>query len=93
MMVETVSKGTARKAFNSSDARGFWKNIDVAGKTGSLSRAKPTYVGYSWFVGFAPADNPKYVISVLLGNEMSWHQKAPQVAERVLRLALKSDKQ
>ena len=92
MMVETVKKGTARKAFNGPDSKGFWKEIKVAGKTGSLSRAKPSYIGYSWFVGFAPADSPKYIVSVLLGNEMSWHQKAPQVAERVLRLALKGDK-
>jgi len=88
MMVETTETGTARKAFR--DPRGvkFLRDVRVAGKTGSLSRTEPSYLGYSWFVGFAPADQPEVAISVLLANEPRWHLKAHTAARLVLQSAL-----
>ncbi len=49
----------------------------VAGKTGTANRYDPTVGGYSGytasFIGFAPADNPKYVISVTLQKPLEGH--------------------
>lgn len=87
MMEQTVSTGTARKGFHDGRGRPFLGDVKVAGKTGSLSRNEPTYLGYSWFVGFAPADDPEIVISVLLGNPMQWHLKAHTAARLVLEKA------
>ncbi len=84
MMAATIRYGTAKTAFHDKRGRKYLKNIDVAGKTGSLSRTSPSYLGYSWFVGFAPAENPQVVISVLLGNPQKWHLKAHTAARLVL---------
>jgi len=49
----------------------------VAGKTGTANRYDPTVGGYSGytasFIGFAPADDPKYVISVTLQKPLQGH--------------------
>ncbi len=85
MMVAACELGSARKGFR--DERGrrvLPEDLEVAGKTGSLSRTDPSYLAYSWFVGFAPADRPKVAISVLLGNGEKWHLKASTAARMVL---------
>jgi cell division protein FtsI/penicillin-binding protein 2 len=84
MMVEACESGSARKGFRDERGREFFPNIDVAGKTGSLTRADPSYLHYSWFVGFAPADAPQVSIAVLLGNPRRWHLKASTAARLVL---------
>ena len=40
--------------------------IDVAGKTGSAQN--PHGNTHSWFVGYAPAENPRIVVTVLVEN-------------------------
>ncbi len=58
MMKLTVSEGTASNSFR--ERRGaVLGDIEVAGKTGSLSNHQKPFKDYSWFVGFAPADDPK----------------------------------
>jgi penicillin-binding protein A len=81
MMRATTTRGTARAAF-----AGF--RVPVAGKTGSLSAPGPgrSRRDYSWFVGFAPADAPRYVISVILANDPDWELKAPAAAREVLEV-------
>jgi cell division protein FtsI/penicillin-binding protein 2 len=83
MMVGTTEYGTARLGFHDRRGRPLLPGIAVAGKTGSLDRAEP-YLAYSWFVGFAPAEEPRVAVAVLLGNAADWHQKAHQVAARLL---------
>jgi cell division protein FtsI/penicillin-binding protein 2 len=41
-------------------------------------------LGYSWFVGFAPADRPKIAFAVLLGNSSTWPLKAHAVARQLV---------
>jgi len=88
MMVGTTKWGTARKGFHDLEKREFFPGIEVAGKTGTLTRTSPHYMQYSWFVGFAPADNPTVVVSVLIGNPEKWHLKAHTAARIVLQKAL-----
>ena len=84
MMTGTVRYGTAFKAFHDKRGRAYLGETKVAGKTGSLSRNTPSYLSYSWFVGFAPADDPQVVVAVLLGNSALWHLKAHTAARLVL---------
>jgi cell division protein FtsI (penicillin-binding protein 3) len=84
MMGATVRYGTAKKAFQDGRGKPYMQGTAIAGKTGSLSRATPTYLGYSWFVGFAPVEDPEVVISVLLGNPAKWYLKAHTAARLVL---------
>ncbi len=81
VLSETAKRGTARRAFAKWPRK--LRHIQVGGKTGSLSKRNP-YTAYTWFVGYAPADNPKVAISVVVGNGELWWQKAADVARDVL---------
>ncbi len=84
MMVTTTTKGTARKYFKDKQGKPFLPGIAVAGKTGTLTRTKP-YRAYTWFVGFAPADDPVVAIAVLAVNSPEWKVKAASLASEMLR--------
>jgi cell division protein FtsI/penicillin-binding protein 2 len=84
MMRATVTEGTARRAFFDERGNPFLPNIEVAGKTGSLTGAEP-YRGYTWFVGFAPAEAPTIALAALVVNEPRWRIKASLVAREAMR--------
>jgi cell division protein FtsI/penicillin-binding protein 2 len=81
-MRETVTSGTARKAFHKPGLPSLAK-VKVAGKTGTLTGQHP-YRAYSWFAGFAPFDAPEVVIAVLVVNEPLWRIKSSETAALVL---------
>ena len=83
MMKATTTSGTAYRGFHDRRGRRVL-SVDVAGKTGSLDRDQPSYLSYSWFVGYAPADKPEVAIAVLLANPPAWYLKAHQAAAMVL---------
>jgi cell division protein FtsI/penicillin-binding protein 2 len=83
MMVGTCEFGSASKSF------GRGRDIAVAGKTGTLARTEPFYMEHSWFVGFAPADKPAVIVSVLLGNPENWHLKGHEAAKKLIDRALR----
>ncbi len=84
MMQRTVSEGTARRAFHDDHGRPFLPGMDVAGKTGTLSSERP-YRGYTWWVGFAPADEPRIALAALVINTPRWRIKASHAAVEALR--------
>lgn len=84
MMRATVTQGTGRKSFYDPRGQPYLPGIEVAGKTGTLSEERP-YRGYSWWVGFAPADAPKIAVGVLVINAPKWRIKAPFVGREVMR--------
>ncbi|MFN7697770.1 MAG: penicillin-binding transpeptidase domain-containing protein [Deltaproteobacteria bacterium] len=79
-----MSRGTARRAFHDERGRPFLPGIAVAGKTGTLSEERP-YRGYTWWVGFAPADHPRIAIATLVVNTPEWRIKASHAAVEALR--------
>ncbi len=81
MMVATCASGSAAKSFRR-------KELAVAGKTGTLSRNEPFFMEHSWFVGFAPAEQPQIIVSVVLGNPESWHLRGHEAARRLIDRAL-----
>jgi penicillin-binding protein A len=85
MMKTTVTEGTARKVFRRDRLarRSPLREVSVAGKTGSLSEREP-FRDYSWFVGFAPADDPQVAVAVVAVNERVWRVKAPSLAHEAL---------
>ena len=76
MMVGVVENGTGGAASVS--------GVTVAGKTGTAENA--TGNDHSWFIGFAPAEEPKVAIAVLLENANDGNASA--IAGKVLRAAL-----
>lgn len=87
MMAGTCENGSAAKTFRKNPTE--WK---VAGKTGTLTRDKPFYMEHSWFVGFAPADKPSIVVSVVLGNPADWWLRGHEAARRLIDRALRPKK-
>jgi cell division protein FtsI/penicillin-binding protein 2 len=83
MLVDTTVKGTARSAFRRRNGRPLLGSLKVAGKTGSLSGSDPAG-RYEWFIGVAPAENPRIAIAVLLVQEKLWWRTASQIAGDVL---------
>lgn len=85
MMVGTCNFGSAAKTF------GKRAKVTVAGKTGTLATTTPFYMEHSWFVGYAPADKPQIVVSVLLGNPENWHLRGHEAARRMIDASLNGD--
>jgi cell division protein FtsI/penicillin-binding protein 2 len=81
MMRQTVSRGTASRAFARPPQS--LRGVQVAGKTGSLNERSP-FRDHSWFVGFAPADDPRVVVAALVVNGPLWRVRAPWVAREAL---------
>lgn len=84
MMVATCEFGSAAKSFR----RRQKHRMDVAGKTGTLTTRTPFYMEHSWFVGYAPADQPQIVVAVLLSNPESWHLRGHEAARRLIDKAI-----
>lgn len=84
MMEMTTRMGTAKGAFHDRKGRPLLA-VSVAGKTGTLyAQTDKGYLGYSWFIGFAPADHPQVAFAVALGNSASWRIKASYVGRRLV---------
>lgn len=83
MMLTTTTEGTAAKYFKHRSKA--LAGVEIAGKTGSLSKTvdgKRLY--YSWFIGFAPASNPKIAFASLVVNGPKWKVKGPYIARKAL---------
>ena len=84
MMVSVVQAGTGTAA--------QIPGVQVAGKTGTAQTA--TGNPHAWFVCFAPAQNPKIVVAVVvlgggsLGSEATGGHVAAPIARAVLEAAL-----
>jgi peptidoglycan glycosyltransferase len=85
MMETTVTEGTARKVFSKEfrSKRSPLHGVTVAGKTGSLADRSP-FRDYSWFVGFAPVEDPQIAVATVVVNEQTWHVRATEVAREAL---------
>ncbi len=93
MMEGTVAFGTAHKAFAEKRRPANLVGLPIAGKTGSLSTRGDIHYGFSWFVGFAPADAPEIALAVLVVNPPKWRIKAPAVARDALSWLLEENAQ
>ncbi len=83
MLENTVTSGTARQAFRER-GRYVLGEVRAAGKTGSLADKKP-FRDYSWFVGWAPKENPTIAVAAVVVNGPWWRVRAPYVGREALR--------
>lgn len=88
MMKATTKSGTARKSFVDPQGKPYIPDVEVAGKTGSLTGKRAPYLNYNWFIGFAPADRPEIAFAVLIANEPKWRIKAHYAARRLVQIYL-----
>lgn len=61
MLIEVVKSGTGTNA--------SIKNVQVAGKTGTAENSSGK--SHAWFIGYAPAENPRIAIAVVLEEDGS----------------------
>jgi peptidoglycan glycosyltransferase len=79
MMQRVVTSGTGTGAAIS--------GVKVAGKTGTAERGDGTNL--AWFIGFAPADDPRVAVAVTIEDTLSTGgAEAAPLAALVLRAAL-----
>lgn len=87
LMVEVVNNGTGTNA--------QIPGIQVAGKTGT-AQVEGNDAPHAWFIGFAPAEAPRYAIAVLvehggdLGSEATGGRVAAPIAASVLQALLQA---
>lgn len=76
MMVSVVNNGTGKNA--------QLGNIQVAGKTGTAENASGK--SHAWFTGFAPAEDPQVVVTVILEEDASTGGKtAAPIARDIIK--------
>lgn len=80
MMIAVVERGTGTSA--------RLPHTTVAGKTGTATN--PLGRSHSWFVAFAPADNPRVAVAVVVENVGYGATYAAPIARDVLQTALES---
>lgn len=80
MMIDVVKKGTGKSSKIS--------GIEVAGKTGTAEVGK-NVPAHSWFIAFAPADNPQIAVSVIIENGETGGGKAAAAAKKIIEEYLK----
>ena len=81
MMVNVVDHGTG--------TNGAIAGIKVAGKTGTAQQGggrRP----HAWFVSFAPADNPRVAVAVIIENAGYGGANAAPVAGEIVTAAAQS---
>jgi cell division protein FtsI/penicillin-binding protein 2 len=80
MMVKTIESGTSRRTFGSADSTPLLQDMEVAGKTGSLSGWTPR-MHFDWFAGVAPVGDPKLAVAALVVNDGRWKIKGSYVGK------------
>jgi peptidoglycan glycosyltransferase len=61
--------------------------VKVGGKTGTAEVGEGR-TPHSWFIGYAPSDNPRVAVAVVLENKGSGADFATPVGQRVMAAAL-----
>ena len=86
LMVDTVQNGTAYPA--------AIPGVQVAGKTGTAQTGQTTRSPYAWFISFAPAQDPKVAVAVMIQNadiprsEIAGGQLGGPIAKAVMQAVI-----
>jgi cell division protein FtsI/penicillin-binding protein 2 len=80
MMVKTIEMGTSRRAFGTPERTPMLRDMEVAGKTGTLSGWTPR-MNFEWFAGVAPVSDPQLALVALVVNDDHWKIKGNYVGK------------
>jgi len=80
MLIEAVNTGTGIPA--------GLRDFQTAGKTGTAQNE--TGIDHSWFIGYAPAENPQVALAVIIENT-GGGQRASQLAGQIFGFAVRDE--
>lgn len=83
LMRETVKSGTSRKSFRTVMRKRHLDDVEMGGKTGSLTGTNPKGK-CDWFVGYARFGKHRIAVAALTVNEKKWRVKSSTLASEFL---------
>ena len=83
LMRETVRRGSARSSFKDITRYKVYKDMEIGGKTGSLTGYSPKG-RHDWFVGYAEKDGRKIAYASLIVNKEKWYVRSAYVARQFI---------
>lgn len=91
--VINASNGTGRKAFAGTAYRAAGKTgtaqvFSLNGQSYDAKGLKKNLHDHGWFIGYAPYDNPKIVVSIILENAGGGGSTAAPIARQIMDYAL-----
>ena len=84
LMEATIHEGTSKKAFRPFVKDRKLKDVEVGGKTGSLTGDEPRGK-VDWFVGYAIYGNRKIAIAAVTVNKEKWQVKSAHLAQSLFK--------
>ena len=82
LMQQTVQTGSARKSFRKF-FRGAYKDLEVGGKTGSLTGLNPRG-RTEWFAGYGDSGEDKLVVASVIVNKEKWRVKPAYLTRKII---------
>lgn len=83
LMIETTRIGSARKSFQGLNRYKVYRNMEIGGKTGSLTGYSPKG-RHDWFVGYAEKNGRKVAYASLIINKEKWYVRSAYVARQFI---------
>jgi peptidoglycan glycosyltransferase len=83
LMTETTRIGSARKSFQGLNRYKVYNNMEIGGKTGSLTGYSPKG-RHDWFVGYAEKNGRKVAYASLIINKEKWYVRSAYVARQFI---------
>lgn len=83
LMKETTRIGSARKSFQGLSRYKVYNNMEIGGKTGSLTGYSPKG-RHDWFVGYAEKNDRKVAFASLIINKEKWYVRSAYVARQFI---------
>lgn len=84
LMMATVQSGTSRKSFRQLNKSLRFQELEVGGKTGSLTGSEPKGKT-DWFVGYAEKGEDRLAIAVVTVNKEFWRVKSAFLAQEIIK--------
>ncbi|MFT4635821.1 MAG: peptidoglycan glycosyltransferase [Chitinophagales bacterium] len=83
LMTETTRIGSARKSFKGLSRYKVYSDMEIGGKTGSLTGYSPKG-RHDWFVGYAEKNGRKVAYASLIINKEKWYVRSAYVARQFI---------
>lgn len=83
LMTETTRIGSARKSFQGLNRYKVYQDMEIGGKTGSLTGYSPKG-RHDWFVGYAEKNGRKVAYASLIINKEKWYVRSAYVARQFI---------